>query len=146
MRCSILQCVVVCGSAMQREYVVPYKIPVQRRPIVSFVQKLTYKAPVATKPPQHSCCCNQTSATQLSSDGTWSAFFFCLRPQGHPSVCSLSCLCLQFVGVCWCVLVCVGVYCGVLQCAGGCCCVLYTPGLSIIHMSHASYIYDTTPL
>jgi len=134
--CSVLQCVVACGSVLQREYVVPYKDPVHKRPIVSFVPKLNYIAPVATKPPQHSC--------QMMVLGAH--FFFWLRPQEQPFLYSLSCLCVHFVGVCWCMLVCVGVYCGVLQCAPGCCCDLHTPGLSLIHMSHASYIYDTTPL
>ena len=104
--CSVLQYVVACGSVLQREYVVPYKDPVHKRPIVSFVRKIEL----------HCSCCNETSTTQLSNDGAWSTFFFLVATTRTPLpiftqlfVCAFCWCVLVYVGVCWCVLRCVAV-------------------------------------
>jgi len=167
--CSVLQYVVACGSVLQREYVVPYKDPVHKRPIVSFVRKIEL----------HCSCCNETSTTQLSNDGAWSTFFFfgCDHKNTPSYIHSVVCVCILLVcvGVCWCVLVCIAVCCSVLQGVAVICThqayllfichmppIYMTPlhyrshmpckntkstsHLSCIHMSHASYIHYTTPL
>jgi len=49
--------------------------------------------------------------------------------------CSVNAVCLQCVAAC----------CSVGQCTARCRCLLHTPGQSLNHMSHDSYIFDTTP-